>query len=94
MLYFYPGDFTSGCTIEAKNFQANADALRAAGAEIYGVSVDSLDKHLDFGKKYDLSFALLSDTGGKVCLSTSLAFPFVFKHGGWLRLGIRWGPVA
>jgi len=79
VMYFYPGDFTSGCTIEAKNFQANADALRAAGAEIYGVSVDSLDKHLDFAKQYDLSFALLSDKDGKVsdAYGSALKIPFM-----------------
>jgi peroxiredoxin Q/BCP len=79
VLYFYPGDFTSGCTIEAKNFQANADKIRAAGAEIYGVSVDSIDKHLDFGKTYELSFPLLSDNGGKVSdqYGSALKIPFM-----------------
>ncbi len=48
---------------------------RSLGAEIYGVSVDSAEKHLDFSKKYGLSFALLSDEGGKV----SAAYGSVLK---------------
>ena len=79
VLYFYPGDFTSGCTIEAQNFEKNADAIRALGAEIVGVSVDSVDKHLDFAKSYGLSFPLLSDLGGKVSseYGSALSIPFV-----------------
>ena len=66
VLYFYPGDFTSGCTIEAQNFEKGSGIIRGLGAEIYGVSVDSLAKHLDFSKKYGLPFALLSDAEDKV----------------------------
>ena len=79
VLYFYPGDFTSGCTLEAQNFEKNADAIRALGAEIYGVSVDSIDKHLDFKKKYGLSFPLLSDKDGKVseAYGSALKIPFM-----------------
>lgn len=79
VLYFYPGDFTSGCTIEAQNFEKNAERIRALGAEIVGVSVDSIDKHLDFGKKYGLSFPLLSDNGGKVSAEygTALKIPIM-----------------
>ena len=79
VLYFYPGDFTSGCTIEAQNFEENAAAIRALGAEIVGVSVDSVDKHLDFAKSYGLSFPLLSDVGGKVSsdYGSAIKIPFV-----------------
>lgn len=42
VLYFYPGDFTSGCTIEAQNFEKGSGAIRGLGAEIYGVSVDGM----------------------------------------------------
>lgn len=79
VLYFYPGDFTSGCTIEAQNFEKSADAIRGLGAEIYGVSVDSLEKHLDFKKTYGLSFPLLSDKDGKVSetYGSALKIPFM-----------------
>jgi peroxiredoxin Q/BCP len=79
VLYFYPGDFTSGCTIEAQNFEKNADSIRKLGAEIYGVSVDGVDKHLDFSKKYGLSFPLLSDKDGKVSekYGSALKIPFM-----------------
>lgn len=79
MLYFYPGDFTSGCTIEAQNFEKNSGAIRDLGAEIVGISVDSIDKHLDFSKQYGLSFPLLSDNGGKVSAEygSALKIPFI-----------------
>ena len=79
VLYFYPGDFTSGCTIEAQNFEKGSGIIRGLGAEIYGVSVDSLAKHLDFSKKYGLSFALLSDAEGKVSeqYGSALKIPFM-----------------
>jgi len=64
VLYFYPGDFTSGCTIEAQNFEKNIDEFRSLNTQIIGVSVDSITKHLDFSKKYGLDFPLLSDVDG------------------------------
>lgn len=66
VLYFYPGDFTQGCTIEAQAFQRDYDQYKALGVQIIGVSVDSIEKHLDFSKKYGLSFTLASDQGGVV----------------------------
>lgn len=66
VLYFYPGDFTQGCTIEAQGFQRDYDQYQKLGAQIIGVSVDSIEKHLDFSKKYGLSFTLASDQGGVV----------------------------
>ena len=66
VLYFYPGDFTNGCTIQARNFEKGAAAIRGLGAEIFGISVNSIEKHLDFGSKHGLSFSLLSDSGAKV----------------------------
>lgn len=62
VLYFYPGDFTQGCTIEAQAFQRDISKYKALDAKIIGVSVDSIDKHLDFGKTYNLDFPLLSGT--------------------------------
>jgi peroxiredoxin Q/BCP len=61
VLYFYPKDDTSGCTKEAMEFNALRADFAAAGAEILGVSADSVASHDKFKKKYDLGFALASD---------------------------------
>jgi peroxiredoxin Q/BCP len=61
VLYFYPKDDTSGCTLEAQNFQALHEAFAAADAEIIGVSPDSLKSHDKFRTKYGLEFTLASD---------------------------------
>ncbi len=61
VLYFYPKDDTSGCTLEAQSFQALREAFAAAGTEIIGVSPDSLKSHDRFRAKYGLDFALASD---------------------------------
>lgn len=63
VLYFYPKDDTSGCTLEAKNFQALKSEFEAAGAEIIGVSPDAMKSHDKFRSKYGLDFALASDEG-------------------------------
>jgi thioredoxin-dependent peroxiredoxin len=61
VLYFYPKDDTSGCTLEAQNFQALKQDFVAADAEIVGVSPDSLKSHDKFRAKYSLDFTLASD---------------------------------
>src|SRR5678815_3899414 len=66
VLYFYPKDFTSGCTIEAKNFQRDLAKYEAANAVILGVSLDTADSHKEFCAKEGLSFKLLADTDSKV----------------------------
>ncbi len=66
VLYFYPKDFTSGCTLEAQNFQRDLKKYEAAGAVILGVSVDSPESHKDFCAKEKLNFRLLSDPDAKV----------------------------
>src|SRR5881409_4083111 len=66
VLYFYPKDFTSGCTLEAHNFQRDLARYEEMGAVILGVSVDSADSHKSFCAKEGLSFRLLSDPGAKV----------------------------
>jgi thioredoxin-dependent peroxiredoxin len=66
VLYFYPKDFTSGCTIQARNFQRDLAKYEAAKAVIVGVSVDTADSHKEFCAKEGLSFKLLADIGGKV----------------------------
>jgi len=62
VLYFYPRDMTTGCTIEAHNFQRDLEKYKAADAVILGVSVDSVDSHKQFCAKDGLTFHLLSDT--------------------------------
>ena len=66
VLYFYPKDMTSGCTMEAKNFQRDLTQYEKTGAVILGVSVDSADSHKEFCAKEGLTFKLLADPGGKV----------------------------
>ena len=66
VLYFYPKDFTSGCTLEARNFQRDLAKYDAANAVILGVSVDTADSHKDFCAKEGLNFKLLSDSDAKV----------------------------
>ena len=66
VLYFYPKDFTSGCTLEAQNFQRDLKKYETAGAVILGVSVDSAESHKDFCAKEKLNFKLLSDPDAKV----------------------------
>jgi thioredoxin-dependent peroxiredoxin len=61
VLYFYPKDDTSGCTLEAKAFNDAKAQFAAAGAEIIGVSADSVASHDKFKKKYGLGFTLASD---------------------------------
>lgn len=66
VLYFYPEDFTSGCTLEAHNFQRDAEKFQKLNAVIVGVSVDSVDSHKQFCAKEGLNIKLLSDADRKV----------------------------
>jgi peroxiredoxin Q/BCP len=66
VLYFYPKDFTSGCTIEAHNFQRDIDKYTEKNAVIVGVSVDDVDSHKGFCAKEGLNFKLLADSNHAV----------------------------
>ena len=66
VLYFYPKDDTSGCTREAQDFTALADAFAAAGVKVVGVSRDPMKKHEKFIDKYSLSVPLVSDEDGRI----------------------------
>jgi peroxiredoxin Q/BCP len=66
VLYFYPKDFTSGCTVEAHNFQRDQAQYQGKNAVVLGVSVDSADSHKQFCAKEGLNFKLLADTDYKV----------------------------
>lgn len=61
VLYFYPRDFTPVCTKETCGFQDLYESLRSQDTEILGVSVDPVDSHEKFAKKYGVAFPLLSD---------------------------------
>jgi peroxiredoxin Q/BCP len=66
VLYFYPKDMTTGCTIEAHNFQQDMEKYQKLDAVVVGVSVDSTGSHKEFCAKEGLSFKLLSDEDKKV----------------------------
>ena len=64
VLYFYPKDETPGCTTEACTFRDGYEAFKEAGAEVVGVSSDSVASHESFAAKHRLPFVLLADEGG------------------------------
>jgi thioredoxin-dependent peroxiredoxin len=94
VLFFYPKDDTPGCTVEACGFRDSYQTFVDAGAEVVGVSSDSVASHDRFAEKHKLPMTLLSDPGGKVRLlfgvkSTLGLFPgratFVIDRGGVVR---------
>lgn len=99
VLYFYPQDFTSGCTLEAKRFQQDLSAYQARNAAILGVSADDVASHEDFCDAEGLAFPLLSDPDGAVSRAygswlsgRSLRHTYVIDPDGILRarfLGVR-----
>lgn len=99
VLYFYPQDFTSGCTIEARRFQQDLPEYKARNAQILGVSVDDVDSHAEFCDSEGLRFPLLADTNGNVSKAygswlgaASLRHTYLIDPQGILReiyLGVR-----
>lgn len=77
VLYFYPKDFTSGCTLEAKRFQEDLPKYQDRNAQIIGVSADDVESHEEFCDAEGIEFPLLADTDGSVSKA----------YGSWL--GIR-----
>ena len=67
VVYFYPKDNTPGCTQEGQDFRDSYEAFRKAGAEIVGISRDSVKSHENFKAKFNFPFALLSDSDEKAC---------------------------
>ncbi|MDE2218776.1 MAG: peroxiredoxin [Gammaproteobacteria bacterium] len=67
VLYFYPRDSTPGCTLEGQDFQRLLPAFRRAGAQVYGISRDSMAAHEKFCARYGFGFPLLADADGKAC---------------------------
>ena len=66
VVYFYPKDFTPGCTREARAFNEALDALAAEGAVVLGISADDVERHKKFAEKLGLKFPLLADPEKKV----------------------------
>jgi thioredoxin-dependent peroxiredoxin len=67
VLYFYPKDSTPGCTTEGNDFDALLPRFRKLGAEVLGVSRDSLKSHQNFCSRQGFRFELVSDPDGKLC---------------------------
>lgn len=65
VVYFYPRDDTTGCTIESCSFRDAYEDFTAAGAEVIGISADDVASHERFSQKHRLNFVLASDPGGK-----------------------------
>jgi len=66
LLYFYPKDFTLGCTTEACGIRDNYDGFKKIDAVVLGVSTDSVESHAGFAKEHALPFPILSDTEKKI----------------------------
>lgn len=73
VVYFYPRDNTSGCTVEAQGFRDLKGQFTRQGAVVIGISTDDIASHESFAAKHKLNFPLLSDEGGKVAA----------KYGAW-----------
>jgi peroxiredoxin Q/BCP len=81
VLYFYPKDFTEGCTLEARGFQRDLKAFHDRQAEVVGVSADDGQAHASFCGSEGLTYPLLSDPGGKVSQRYgSWIAPFSQRH--------------
>jgi peroxiredoxin Q/BCP len=81
VLYFYPRDFTSGCTLEARGFQRDLAAFHRLGAEVAGISADDGESHESFCGSEGLAFPLLSDTDGAVSRRYgSWIAPYSLRH--------------
>jgi peroxiredoxin Q/BCP len=72
VVYFYPKDFTGGCTIEANDFQDALPEYRDAGVAVYGVSMDDVESHADFAAEEGVEFDLLADPDGTVAAAFGL----------------------
>jgi peroxiredoxin Q/BCP len=80
VLYFYPKDFTPGCTTEVCTFRDDIAKLRQAGASVVGVSLDDMKSHADFAAKYHVPFPLLADSDRKVATEYGVLGSMVGMH--------------
>ncbi len=79
VLYFFPKDFTPGCTKEACSFRDRRSEIAGLDAEVVGVSYDSAERHAQFAEKYSLPYPLVSDVDGSIAKKYG-----VTRLGGWL----------
>jgi peroxiredoxin Q/BCP len=77
IIYFYPKDFTPGCTVEACAFRDHYEDLVNWGIPIVGISTDSVQTHRKFKQKYNIQFDLLSDESGQVVTDYHAKLPFL-----------------
>ena len=77
VLYFYPKDFTPGCTTEACEFRDQFAAFRELDIPVFGISRDNLATHEKFKKTHRLPFELLADESGKVCKAFDALLPLI-----------------
>ena len=77
ILYFYPKDFTPGCTIEACQFRDDFDDFKKLDIPVFGISKDSVETHIKFSRKLNLPFQLLSDPRGRVIREYKAMLPFI-----------------
>jgi len=92
VLYFYPKDFTAGCTLEARRFQHDLQKYLDKNTQIIGVSADSINSHAEFCDSEGLKFPLLADTTGAVSQAygswmgfVSIRHSFIIDPNGILR---------
>jgi len=77
LLYFYPKDFTGGCTKEACGFRDRMGELQTNNVAVVGVSYDSVASHKDFADKYNLNFTLIADPEGKIVSLYDVKMPMM-----------------
>lgn len=77
ILYFYPKNFTPGCTAEACGFRDSFDDFRDLDIDVIGISTDTVESHEKFRSKYRLPFVTLADTDGRVSAKYDAKVPFL-----------------
>lgn len=77
IIYFYPKDFTPGCTAEACDFRDNIEFFKQFDIDVVGISRDDVETHLKFKAKHNLPFELLADTKGQVTKAFKATMPLV-----------------
>jgi peroxiredoxin Q/BCP len=81
VIYFYPKDNTLGCTVESCTFRDEYGHFLEAGANVIGISSDTVDTHKEFSSEHSLPFTLLSDLGSKVRSMFGVPYAFGFIPG-------------
>lgn len=77
VLYFYPKDFTPGCTKEACEFRDQFATFRNLEVDVLGISRDNIDTHKKFKETYKLPFELLADVNGSACKAYEALIPII-----------------